>query len=75
MGEEAFYKKENDFEGLCLVWLIALDYSTMRQGYIRSSLFENLLQASVVKPVLNLHCSLALRLHSGKICTCSVSGE
>lgn len=43
----------------------------MRGGYIRSSLFENGLEAGVVKPVLNLQRSLGSRLHSGKIHTCS----
>ncbi len=67
--EKPFYK--NHLQGLCLVWLIALDYGSMSGGYIRSSLFENVLKASVVKPVLNPPCLLGSRLNSGKIHTCS----
>lgn len=65
-GKKKEKKRKAHLQGLCLVWLIALDYGSMRGCYIRSSLFENKRKADDVKPVLNLQYLLGSRLNSGK---------
>lgn len=66
-AKKPFMEKEKHLQGLRLVWLITLDYGSIRGGYIRSLLFENVLKARVVKPVLNLQCLLGSGLNAGKI--------